>query len=93
MKNAVIESFIYEVVLIDPIKDIVNKLENNEFRDCDIKWLNDKLNKFTSFALETLDKTFELGEIGSTVMNDTIKSRFLNCFNTLLKYYKSMSDV
>lgn len=48
--NQVIDQFIIEASLIDPISKIVNQLNNGEFRDCDIKWLDAKLEKFTKFA-------------------------------------------
>lgn len=89
MTTSTINNFIYETVLINPISDIVNKLENREFRDCDVKWLNSKLDKFTSFALETLGKSFDLNGIGSDMMNDNVREQFLNHFNTLLKYFKN----
>ena len=91
MKNEAIDIFIIEVTLIDPINDIVTKLENKEFRDCDIKWLNDRLSKFTSFAAETLGKKF--GKINLVnndgIMNEYKTNAFLVAFKTILNYFKS----
>lgn len=52
--NPVIDQFIIEASIIDPISKIVIQLNNGEFRDCDIKWLDAKLERFTKFACETL---------------------------------------
>lgn len=90
MKNQVIDDLVFEMTLIDPIKDIIVKLKSNDFRDCDIKWLNDKLSKFTNFALQTMGKKFELPEIGvDGIMNTHNKERFIEYFEILLAYFES----
>jgi hypothetical protein len=76
--NPAMQQFIIETLLINPVKDIVYKLENKEFRDCDVKWLNDKLYNFTNFAAETLGKKFEYKT-----------NEFIKAFKTLLNYFKS----
>jgi len=87
----VINTFIIETTLIDPINDIITKLENKEFRDCDIKWLNDRLYKFTAFAAETLGKKFgEVDLVGNDGnLNEYKIERFLKSFRTILNYFKS----
>lgn len=52
--NLIIDQFIIETTLVNPLEKIVNQLKNHEFRDCDIKWLDSKLEKFTELACETL---------------------------------------
>ena len=91
MKNEAINTFIIETVLIEPISDIIFKLENKEFRDCDIRWLNDKLYKFTTVAAETLGIKFPEIELISHdgVLNDYTTIRFIEAFTTLLNYFKS----
>ena len=91
MKNEAINTFIIEAVLIDPISDIIFKLENKEFRDCDIRWLNDKLYKYTAVAAETLRIEFPGIELISNdgVLNDYTTARFIKAFTTLLNYFKS----
>lgn len=85
------QQFIIETVLINPVKDIVSKLENKEFRDCDIKWLNDKLYNFTNFAAETLGKKFGKIDLVNNdgLLNEYKTSEFLKTFRTLLNYFKS----
>lgn len=82
------DRFIFETLIIEPIIDIVKKLEHDDFRDCDITWLNNKLKHFTTLAVKTLGKDFELGEVGSCVLNDYVKGRFLKYFRTVLDYFK-----
>ena len=91
MKNEAINRFIIETVLIEPISDIIFKLKNKEFRDCDIRWINDKLYKFTAFAAETMGIKFPEIEliINDGVLNDYTTARFIEAFTTLLNYFKS----
>ncbi len=85
------QQFIIETVLINPISDILLKFKNKEFRDCDIKWLNDRLYKLTAFAAETLGKKFpEIELVGNDGnLNDYKIIRFKKAFTTLLNYFKS----
>jgi hypothetical protein len=89
--NPVLDQFIIETVLINPVKDIVSKLEKKEFRDCDIKWLNDRLYKFTNFAAETLGKKFGRIDLVSNdgLLNEYKTNEFIKAFTTLLNYFKS----
>lgn len=91
VENEAINTFIIEAVLIDPINDIIFKLENKEFRNCDIRWLNDKLYKYTAFAAKTLGIKFPEIELISHdgVLNDYTTARFIEAFTTLLNYFKS----
>ena len=91
MKNEALNTFIIEAVLIDPIDEIIFKLKNKEFRDCDIRWLNDKLYKFTAVAAETMGIKFPEIELISNdgVLNDYTTARFIEAFTTLLNYFKS----
>ena len=91
MKNEAINRFIIEALLIDPISDIIFKLENKEFRDCDIRWLNNKLYKYTAFAAETMGIKFpEIKLISNDgVLNDYKTARFIEAFTTLLNCFKS----
>lgn len=89
--NPVLQQFLINYVLINPVKDIVFKLENKEFRDCDIKYLNEKLFNFTSFAAETLGKKFEKIDLVSNegFLNEYKTNEFLKAFRTILNYFKS----
>lgn len=92
MKNDAINTFIFDVVLVDPIADILKKLENNEFRDCDILWLENKMRNFLDFAAKTLGLQVPVimpSEDIGVVMNDCKKQRFIKSFKALLDYFKS----
>ena len=80
-----------DTFLIEPIDDIIFKLKNKEFRDGDIRWLNDRLYKYTAFAAETLGIKFPEIELISNdgVLNDYTTARFIKAFTTLLNYFKS----
>ena len=91
MKNEALNTFIIEEVLIDPINDIIFKLKNKKFRDSDIRWLNDKLHKYTTFAASTLSVKFPEIELirNDGVLNNYTTTRFVEAFTTLLNYFKS----
>lgn len=91
--NATIDQFIIEASLIDPINKIISQLKNGDFRDCDIKWLDSKLEKFILFAAETLGikgiaPSTVAGE-GFTTLNDYVRKIYLERFNALLEYFRS----
>lgn len=90
--NPILQQFIIETVLINPVNDIISKLEKREFRDCDIKWLNDKLYNFTNFAAKTLGIKFGKVNLVNNdgVLNEYKINEFLKAFRTLLGYFKSL---
>lgn len=94
MKNE-IDSFTIEVTLIVPIQGILNKLESGNFRDCDIVWLDEKLEKYTSFACETFGMKFtapsSVMSERSMVLNDYMKNRYIQYFTTLRDYFKDLN--
>jgi hypothetical protein len=89
--NTSINNFIFETVVISPITDIIVKLNQKEFRDCDIDWLNGKLKSFTDLALQTLGKQIDVGDAVGGTMNDHNRNRFISYFTTILNYFKSFN--
>ena len=91
--NSVIDQFIIETSLINPIEKIISQLKNGEFRDCDIKWLDSKLENFISFAAKTLGISVMLpSKIHSekfVILNNYALVYYKDKFNTLLNYFKS----
>lgn len=91
MSNEPIDTFVINAVLIDPIADIVSKLEKKEFRDCDIIWLENKLKGYVDFAAQTLDvivpAVFD-SEMKGVIINEHTTARYLKDFKTLLEYFK-----
>ena len=86
------QKFIIETVLIDPIPKIISQIENGEMRDCDIKWIDSKLEKFTSFAAETLGIKITIGSDNQEKfqqMNEYVRVYYVKKFTTLLNYFKS----
>ena len=91
LNTEIVDKFILEVYLIDPLQKIINGLNNREFRDCDINWLDKKLAGFVEFACETLSLKIVLPDtINGKVMNDYTHSQYLTRFNTLLDYFKDI---
>lgn len=90
-RNAAIDDFIIDTVLVQPVKDIIVKLERGSFRDCDIVWLDKKLAYFTSFAANTLGIKLELGisNESSKILNEYAKNRYKGYFSTLLNYFET----
>jgi len=90
--NDTINQFIIHISLIDPIAKISNQLINDEFRDCDIKWLDSKLEGFTQLACKTLGLNITLPmPTEGRVMNDYVKGQYISRFNTLLNYFKTFA--
>ena len=91
--NTVIDKFIIETALINPIEKIVLQLKNGEFRDCDIKWLDIKLEKSIEFAAKTLGinavMPSSLQPETFVILNNYALEYYKNKFNTLLNYFKT----
>lgn len=92
--NPAINQFIIEASLVTPVSKIVNQLQKGEFRDCDIKWLDAKLESYTEFACKTLGIVVLMPSQTEaqrlTIMNDYAVKQYSNRFNTLLNYFKSL---
>jgi hypothetical protein len=91
--NAAIDQFIIEVSLIDPITKIINQLNKGEFRDCDIKWLDTKLENFVDFAAKTLGINAvaqQRESVKPVYMNSYAIEYYGKYFNQLLNYFKTI---
>lgn len=93
LKNEVIDQFIIDVVLIDPIKNIINLLKTDKLRDCDINWLDKKLDNFMKFACETLMinglTRSDFGSKNDKILNTYTRTQYLKYFTALLNYFES----
>ena len=92
MQTKPLDQFVINAIIIEPISKIIKSLENKEYRDCDVKWLNKKLFHYTEFAAETLGINFNNEQIvdNNSSMNDHCYDRFLQAFKTLIGYFKSI---
>jgi len=90
--QSVLNSFIIEVQLINPITKIVSQLENKEFRDCDIKWLDSKLEGFINLTCQTLGVQTSIVSKSESVspkyMGGYAIEYYTKYFNMLLDYFK-----
>lgn len=92
--NEVLQNFMIETMLINPVQNIVHKLTENKFRDCDIKWLNEQLKKYSALALEILGKPFVgFTDLEFDVLNLYVKNKFLEYFNNLLNFFKTFLNI
>ncbi|MDD2446036.1 MAG: hypothetical protein PHX09_04470 [Clostridia bacterium] len=93
-ENNTINQFIIEMTLINPVSDIVKKLKNNEFRDCDIAYLDRKLMDYTSFACKTLNINVALNNLDNkkdgVVINNYVSNMYISRFETILKYFETI---
>ena len=95
MSQELINDFIINVSLIDPVKDIVNKLEKGEFRDVDIKWLDARLEHFTALAAKSLFIDIPQTRINHeslTLMNSYATEKYHSYFTTLLSYFSTYKN-
>lgn len=91
-QDEVINQFIINVSLVNPIQEIIGKLNVGDYRDCDIKWLDVKLEGYIKFAAETFGiKGIVPSELGASkfpYFNSCSKKYYLKHFTTLLDYFK-----
>lgn len=85
--DSVINDFILQITLIDPVTDIINKLSNGDFRDCDIKWLDKKLDNYMIFASNTLNIK------GLLPQRESVKPNFINTEYAIQYYSKYFSQL
>ena len=92
MQTKPLDQFVINAIIIEPISKIIKSLENKEYRDCDVKWLNKKLFNYTEFAAKTLGINFNNEQIlnDDNPMNEYCYDIFLQAFKTLLGYFKSI---
>ena len=70
-----------------------NQLNTKEIRDCDIKWLDTKLNNFILFAAQTLNINCVISDVEKnkcSVMNEYAYNYYTEKFTKLLAYFKSV---
>lgn len=92
--NAVQQKAFVQLTLIDPIGEIVSKLENNEFRDKDVCYLEEKLSKYMGLAAKTFDLNFilEVSKSEGETLNDFLREKFLNYFKSLYEYFTNLNN-
>ena len=91
--NTAIDQFIIEITLIDPVTKILKQLENGEFRDCDIKWLDSKLESFVEFTAKTLGINGVMSQresVKPACMNGYAFEYYSKYFTTILSYFKTL---
>jgi len=96
LNNDTVNQFIINVQLINPVQKIVDNLTIKNYRDCDIKWLNEKLETYTKLAVKiqgleiTIISQPETSQ-NDVKLNDYVYGKFLYYFTTLLNCFKSIN--
>ena len=90
-ENDVVNKFIIDVTLIDPIKSTIDGLKNGKYRNIDINYLDKKLEHFTTVACKMLNIDFSGSVIendrSGVILNDYIKNQYIERFTVLLLYF------
>ena len=83
-----LNSFLYEVQIIDPLAKIIENLKNGFYKDSDVSYLNTKLDAFCELALKILGKNIVFKADFENTLNNHNRSRYLKYFNILLSFFK-----
>ena len=93
--NDVVNKFIIDVTLIDPINKIIDGLKNGKYRNIDINYLDKKLEHFTAVACKMLNIDFSGTVIendrSGVILNDYTKNIYIERFTTLLRYFEGIN--
>lgn len=93
IENPSIQQFIIETSLVRPVSGIIEKLNNGHFRDCDIKWLDARLESFMKQAAYLLNVSLQtIPRESFTILNDHNTKYYLKHFNVLLSYFKKFDQ-
>ncbi|HPC13778.1 MAG TPA: hypothetical protein PLN36_05365 [Bacteroidales bacterium] len=94
-ENDVVNKFIIDVTLIDPINKIIDGLKNGKYRNIDINYLDKKLEHFTEVACKMLNIDFSGTVIendrSGVILNDYTKNIYIERFTTLLRYFEGIN--
>ncbi|GIV35428.1 MAG: hypothetical protein KatS3mg031_2963 [Chitinophagales bacterium] len=92
-RKEVIDKFVIDVLLIEPINKILSKLQSGEYRDCDVEWLDGQVLKFTKIAAEVFNVTLNgNNNSGNKVLNEHTKKDYEKKFTTLLNFFKQCKN-
>lgn len=92
--NDIISNLYLDVLLIEPISKILLQLKNKEFRDCDIKWLDNKLETYFNITSQTLGLNISVINQPDSVKPKHINTEYstqyyLKYFTNLIEYFKT----
>jgi hypothetical protein len=81
-----------ELLLVQPIEKIIAGLENREYGNGDIDYIEKKLGDFMDIAAKSLNVTGRVSHESFTVMNECARAKYIEYFSTLLMLFKSARD-
>lgn len=89
----VYNQLLIEISLIDPVKKILDELKAGGFRDCDVKWLDEKLKHYMELSMKTLNISESLLMMNEdkkpALMNTYAVEYYTKYFTGLLTYFKT----
>ena len=87
MKALSKEQAMYYLLIINPINEILEGLNQNKFNDNSILYLNQKLEIYTNNLLKILNINFRVGEKIEGKINDYNKQRFIKYFSFIKEQF------
>lgn len=94
LKPTVVSNFVLEVAYIDPIQNILTKLEQGIYRDCDVSVLDTKLHNFMGAAANMMGAGCPTPDTEKmpSIMNEYAKDYYKTYFKGLLNFFKSKRE-
>jgi hypothetical protein len=91
--NQALEFLLIEEILIKPIENICEGLRASKFRDKDLAYLDENLNKFISLAASVLGfkKDLLLKKEETEILNGFTANQYLKRFDALLTFFRSFN--
>ena len=84
----------FQLAILDPIERIISKLEDKQFLDCDLEWLEKKLSQYTKIACIAMNKkelfNDNLKSEEKQILNDFVRGKYIYYFKTLLDFFNSL---
>lgn len=89
--NCHIDSFIINTLVLYPIAEIINNLNIGAYRDCDIKWLDKKLETYANLACSAIGANvcaIISDENKLTTLNQYAKDKYISYFSTIFDFFE-----
>mgnify|MGYP003344020036 CR=1 FL=1 len=89
MTNLLIDKTMLKILITDKIEEIIKNLENNNYGDKSISFLEKELEGFCALALKIMNVKLHIKRSKITILNDHNKNQYLSYFNKLLNFYNN----
>jgi hypothetical protein len=79
-----------ELLLIQPIEKIIAGLENREYGNGDIDYIEKKLGDFMDIAAKALNVTGRVSHESFIVLNEYARAKYIEYFSKLLVFFRDV---